>query len=322
MKACPDNTFKALAGSLPSYPVTSLQISLGRLCNLSCNHCHLSASPVSREIMNRETMREVARVINENKKSINKIDITGGAPELNPDIGFFIESIHRPGLEIQLRTNLVALIEPDQKRLAGFFHARRINLTASLPCFQESNVRAQRGDRVFEKSIEALKLLNSLGYGTEKNPHLNLVYNPGGAVLPGRQAELETIYRRELQLRYGIVFNRLFVLTNMPIGRFRSMLACKNQLNDYLALLKCSFNRGVLTSLMCRNQVSVGWDGTLYDCDFNLALELPLDAEPAHISGFDLRLLNNRFIATGDHCFGCTAGAGSSCCGILEAGGQ
>jgi radical SAM/Cys-rich protein len=322
MEACFGNTFEALTGSLPSYPVTGLQINLGRLCNLSCNHCHLSASPVSREIMNRETMREVARVINENSSSIKKIDITGGAPELNPDIGFLIESIHRPGLEIQLRTNLVAMIEPNQKGLAGFFHARNIDLTASLPCYQEPNVRAQRGDRVFEKCIEALKLLNSLGYGTENNPHLNLVYNPGGAVLPGRQAELEIIYRRELQLRYGIVFSKLFVLTNMPIGRFRSMLVRNNQLNDYLALLKCAFNKGNLSGLMCRNQVSVGWDGTLYDCDFNLALELPLAAELNHISGFDLRLLNNRFIVTGEHCFGCTAGAGSSCGGILEAGGQ
>jgi len=315
-----NNIFQSLTGRLQSYPVVSLQANLGLMCNLHCNHCHLAANPQAEEVMPWGVMQEIIRAVDNG--GITGVDITGGAPELNPGLRRFINRLYRPGLEIKLRTNLVALIEPGQKGLAEFLWDKNVNLAASLPCYQEVNVRAQRGNGVFEKSIAALKMLNNLGYGKAKGPKLDLVYNPGGAFLPGRQEELETLYRRELQLRYGIGFTGLLVITNMPIGRFRSMLSQNGQLNEYLELLHCSFNQGVVGDLMCRSQVSVGWDGTLYDCDFNFALGYPVSAERAHITHFNREIFSQRFIATGDHCLGCTAGAGSSCRGALAEGAE
>ena len=312
--------FQSLAGPLRSYPVTSLQVNLGLLCNLNCNHCHLAASPQAEEIMPWAVMQQVIRAVDNG--GITLVDITGGAPELNPNLRNFIRRLKRPGLDIKLRTNLVALVEPGQEGLAEFLRDNNVGLVASLPCYEELNVRAQRGNGVFEKSIGALKMLNGLGYGREGEIKLDLVYNPGGAFLPGGQEELETTYRRELQLRYGICFNRLLVITNMPIGRFRNMLSKNGQLKGYLDLLHCSFNRGVLCDLMCRSQVSVGWNGTLYDCDFNLALGYPVSVEKTHIAHFNREAFSQRFITAGDHCLGCTAGAGSSCRGSLAEGAE
>jgi len=314
-----ENNFLSLTRPLHSYSVTSLQVNLGRLCNLSCTHCHLSALPYSEEVMSWEIMQEVIGVIKRNE--IITVDITGGAPELNPSLRKFIDGLYGSDTKILLRTNLVALIEPQQEGLAEYFAEKKITLIASLPCYLEENVRAQRGKEVFEKSIAALKLLNQLGYGSIKGPGLNLVYNPGGPFLPGRPEDLEMLYRRELQLRYGIFFSKLLTLTNIPIGRFEDLLSQNGQLSEYLNLLQRSYNRNNLTSLMCRSQVSIGWDGTLYDCDFNLALGLPSEIEKPHISCFKRHCLEKRIIVTGNHCFGCTAGSGSSCSGALEASG-
>jgi len=313
------NDFKLITGNLHSNNLNSLQVNLGRLCNLCCNHCHLAASPYSTEVMPWTVMEEIIRVVN--KENISTVDITGGAPELNPNLKKFLDGLIPSGVKIQLRTNLVAMLEPQQEGLPEYFSEKMITLVASLPCYLESNVRAQRGNEVFKKSIDVLKLLNTLGYGTVKNLELDLVYNPGGPFLPGLQEELEVIYRRELQLRYGIVFNKLFVLTNMPVGRFKVMLCQNGIFNEYLALLKNAYNRETLNQLMCRSQISVGWDGTLYDCDFNLALGQPIDIEASNITFFNLQNLINRKIVTGEHCFGCTAGSGSSCNGSLKASG-
>lgn len=314
------NIFQSLTGRLQSYPVVSIQVNLGMLCNLRCNHCHLAASPQAGEVMSLEVLQGVLRAAGSN--GIAHVDITGGAPELNPHLRYFISNLKRPELQIKLRTNLVALMEPAQEGLAEFLSDNNVHLAASLPCYLESNVRAQRGNGVFEKSIAALKMLNNLGYGREGGPKLDLVYNPGGAFLPGCQEELETVYRRELELRYEIGFTGLLVLTNMPIGRFRKMLVQTGKLKEYLSLLHRSFNRGVVGDLMCRSQVSVGWDGTLYDCDFNLALDYPLAVEKADIAHFNRDTLSRRFINTGDHCLGCTAGEGSSCSGALTEGAK
>lgn len=314
-----DDSFKLKAGPLRSYPVTSLQVNLGRLCNLSCNHCHLAASPYSKEIMPWDVMQEIIRVIRENK--ITTIDITGGAPELNPNLRKFISGLHRMKLNIIFRTNLVALIESQQKDLTDFLTAKKVTIIASMPCYLEENVRAQRGEEVFQRSLTALKKLNQLGYGLENGLELNLVYNPGGPFLPAKQEDLEIMYRHEMQMRYGIFFSRLLTITNIPVGRFKDSLSQNGQLVEYLSLLQRSFNRNNLSDLMCRNQVSVGWNGTLYDCDFNLALGLTSEVEKPHITCFDRQKLDNRIITTGNHCFACTAGAGSSCSGALEASG-
>ena len=313
-----ENSFENLAGSLSSYRITTLQANLGRLCNLSCNHCHLEASQDSTEVMPWNVMDEIIKVVD--RTAISTVDITGGAPELSPYLKRFIYELHSPGLDIILRSNLVALEEPAQEGLAEFFKEKNVKLAASLPCYMEENVTDQQGDETFTKSIATLKKLNSLGYGKEEGPELNLVYNPGGPYLPGQQEELEAIYRKELKQQHGITFNRLLVLTNMPIGRFNKNLVKSGQLNEYLELLQSAYNHSNLSDLMCRNQISVGWDGVIYDCDFNLALGYPVDVKKAHITCFDEAKLIGRTITTGNHCFGCTAGAGSSCSGSLEAG--
>lgn len=263
-------------------------------------------------------MEEIIKVID--STAINTVDITGGAPELNPNLKRFIDGLYRPGLVIMLRSNLVTLEEPEQAGLAEYLKEKNVKLVASLPCYMEKNVNEQRGDDTFTKSIAALKKLNSLGYGKDEGPELDLVYNPGGPFLPGQQEELEAIYRRELKLQQGITFNKLLTLTNMPIGRFKENLVKNGQLSEYLNLLQGAYNQATLSNLMCRSQILVGWDGVIYDCDFNLALGYPADVEKAHITCFDENSLAGRAIVTGNHCFGCTAGAGSSCSGSLESG--
>jgi len=247
-----------------------------------------------------------------------QVDITGGAPELNPHFRRFVTALRQEGFCVQVRTNLTVLLEAGMEGMPEFFRAHEIHLVASMPCYLEENVRAQRGEGVYEKSVTALRRLNALGYGSEPSLPLNLVYNPGGPFLPPLQSALEADYRQQLGQRFGIVFTRLLTITNMPLGRFRAELSRRNEEQTYLQLLRRSFNPQTVESLMCRTQISVGWDGTLYDCDFNLALGLPVDhGAPSHIQAFRSSELKRRRIVTGEHCFGCTAGFGSSCAGAL-----
>ncbi len=246
------------------------------------------------------------------------VDLTGGAPELNPFFRKFVKSLSEAGLRVQVRTNLTILLEPGMKELPAFLRDHNVQLVASLPCYLEENVCVQRGERVYARSIEALRRLNKAGYGRDEGLTINLVYNPVGAFLPPQQSVLEEDYRRELQTRFGLEFNRLLTITNMPLGRFRNKLRLENREQEYLNLLRVAFNPETLESLMCRHQISVGWDGTLYDCDFNLALGYSVNhGAPNHIRSFKPELLAGRRIVTAEHCFGCTAGAGSSCGGAL-----
>lgn len=246
------------------------------------------------------------------------VDITGGAPELNPNLRRFVIALRENNRKVQVRTNLTVLLEPETEDLPVFFREHEIQLVASLPCFTEENVANQRGSGVYEKSIEAMKRLNALGYGREPHLAMNLVYNPGGPFLPPPQAPLEEDYRSELYQRFGIVFTNLLTITNVALGRFRNELLRQELAKDYGRLLKNSFNRETLPGLMCRHQVSVGWDGTLYDCDFNLALGLRVNhGAPDSIRSFDPAHLCERRIVTGEHCFACTAGSGSSCSGSI-----
>ena len=312
-----EGRFSDLAGSLHALAVTKLQINLGRVCNQACAHCHLEASPDRADRMERSVMHAIVRAVAGN--GIRDVDITGGAPELNQHLRWLITQLrcHQP--RINLRTNLTALLEPDLKGLAAFLHANEVNLSASLPCYAEDNVEAQRGQGVFAKSIAALLMLNDLGYGTPDGPDLELVHNPVGPHLPASQRDLAEAYRGQLAAKYGITFTRLIAITNMPIGGFRTHLLQQGRLDDYYQLLERSYNRRVLNELMCRRSVTVRWDGTLYDCDFNLALDLPVAGAPSSIGEFSAQALEGRPIVTGDHCLACTAGAGSSCGGALEA---
>jgi len=311
---------KQIAGvcdkGLHSLKIETLQVNLGLRCNQQCNHCHLEASPEREEMMEWPTMQMVL----EAAKTVDckLIDLTGGAPELNPNFRRFVKALRQEGRQVQVRTNLTVLLEPGMEDLPEFFRDRGVHLVASMPCYLEENVCAQRGRGVYEKSIEAIKRLNSLGYGIESSLPLNLVYNPGGAFLPPPQLDLEKDYRRELGQRFGIAFTHLLTITNMPLGRFRAELIRKKEEENYLQLLRKSFNPQTVTGLMCRHQISVGWDGTLYDCDFNLALALPVNhGAPNHIRSFRPLDLRMRRVVTGEHCFACTAGSGSSCGGAL-----
>jgi radical SAM/Cys-rich protein len=246
------------------------------------------------------------------------VDLTGGAPELNPHFRRFVAALRQEGHTVQVRTNLTVLLESPLRDLPEFLRDHRVWLVASMPCYLEENVRAQRGPGTYENSIAAIRILNGLGYGSDPGLPLNLVYNPGGPFLPPPQSALEEDYRRELGQRFGITFTRLLTITNMPLGRFRRELDRQNREWEYSRLLRKAFNPETLPGLMCRHQVSIGWDGMLYDCDFNLALGLPVNhGAPDHIKNFRPEDLTARRIVTGEHCFGCTAGAGSSCGGAL-----
>lgn len=296
--------------------VEIIQVNVGLMCNQACRHCHLGASPDSREVMEWPVMERVLGIASKIRPRF--IDITGGAPEVHPDIKPFILSLREDGHKVQVRTNLTALQEPGLEDMAEFFRDRGVQLVASMPCYLEENVDSQRGAKVYERSVKAMNLLNQLGYGDDPDLVLNLVYNPGGAFLPGDQAALEEAYKGELGERFGIRFNRLLTITNMPIGRFQETLRERNEDGKYFKLLMDSFNPETVDGLMCRNQISIAWDGSLYDCDFNLALGYSMNhGAPDHIDGFDLSSVASRRIVTGSHCFGCTAGCGSSCAGAL-----
>ncbi len=301
---------------LHSSEIETLQVNLGLKCNQQCTHCHLEASPKRKEMMEWPTMERVLDAAR--KAHCQLVDLTGGAPELNPHFCRFVDALRQEGLPVQVRTNLTVLMEPDMEGMPEFLREHQVWLVASMPCYLEENVRARRGAGVYEKSIGAIKRLNTLGYGREPALSLNLVYNPGGPFLPPPQSILEEDYHRELGSRFGILFTRLLTITNMPLGRFRNELDRQGQRENCLRLLRKSFNRQTVTGLMCRHQLSVGWDGTLYDCDFNLALDLPVNhGAPDHIRNFRAGELRVRRIVTGDHCFGCAAGSGSSCRGAL-----
>jgi radical SAM/Cys-rich protein len=296
-----------------------LQVNVGKLCNQACHHCHVDAGPARTERMELRTAERVLEVLI-HSAGIGTVDITGGAPELNPNFRMIVEGARRAGRQVMVRCNLTVMFERGMERIGEFYRENEVALVCSLPCYSEANVERQRGRGVFEKSIAALKNLNALGFG-KGALKLDLVYNPVGAALPPPQAALEADYRRELAA-YGIRFNRLLTITNMPIARFARQLHQWNKYEEYMGLLVNHFNPATVAGLMCRAMVSVGWDGRLYDCDFNQMLEMPIGA--AEDGGVltvwdldDLGRLAGTQIATGSHCFGCTAGAGSSCGGAL-----
>ncbi len=296
--------------------IDTLQVNIGLKCNLSCVHCHLACGPDREEEMNRETMAAVVEAANVIRPDL--VDITGGAPEVNPHFRVFITELRKHGHPVQVRTNLTAMLSMGLHETAAFLRDHKVHLVASLPCYLEENVCRQRGEGTYEKSVEVLQELNSLGYGTDPELSLSLVYNPGGPFLPPDQAQLEADYRRELKERFGIEFTRLYTIANMPIGRFWRDLDREEKADEYMQLLVEGFNCHTVDGLMCRHQINIGWDGTIYDCDFNLALDLPVgDDQADSVHDFRPELLEGRAIASGDHCFGCTAGAGSSCAGAL-----
>ena len=292
----------------------TIQINLGFKCNQTCEHCHVNASPNRTEQMNWTIMDIILSVTA--KLPHVFIDITGGAPELHPYIETFLRNLIDQHHRVQLRTNLTAFVESPNKNFPSLCKDLGIELVASLPCYVEEEVRLQRGEGVYEKSIEALQFLNKIGYGTTPTLPLTLVFNPLKPVLPPEQKSLENDYRDYLAKHYNIRFTKLIALTNMPLGRFLNVLK-ENKL-QYIRLLKESFNPETLSSLMCRHQINIAWDGTLYDCDFNLAADLPVTKKvPRLIQKFDQLALSTREITTAEHCFGCTAGHGSSCGGAL-----
>jgi radical SAM/Cys-rich protein len=293
------------------------QINLGKLCNQTCRHCHVDAGPDRRESMTRETADSCLRALA--STDIPTVDITGGAPELNPNFRWLVEAARDLGRHVMDRCNLSVLLLPSQADLPDFLARHRVEVVASLPYYRATQTDAQRGDGVFEKSIVGLKRLNQLGYGAEGSGlMLNLVYNPVGAFLPPKQDAIEAQFRRELERQHGVVFNHLYTITNMPISRFLEFLLDSGNFDDYMTRLANAFNPAAAAGVMCRETISVGWDGTLYDCDFNQMLELPVaDDAPRHVRDFDVGRLQHRRIVTGNHCYGCTAGAGSSCGGTL-----
>jgi len=295
-----------------------LQINVGKLCNLTCMHCHVNAGPKRKEIMTRETIDRIIDWVA--KTDIPIVDLTGGAPEMIPDFRYFVERLKalQPSRHVIERCNLTILLEQGHEDLAAFLARNKVEIVASMPCYTPANVNALRGDGVFEGSIAALQLLNSLGYGIETELPLHLVYNPVGAFLPSPQAELEADYKRELAAHLRIVFNNLYTITNLPIGRFAAYLRHNNKLDEYMELLIEAFNPATISGLMCRNTISVGWRGEVYDCDFNQQLNMQWqDGERLFLWDVYPEKIDNREIMTGDHCFGCTAGAGSSCGGAL-----
>jgi radical SAM/Cys-rich protein len=296
-----------------------LQVNVGKLCNLTCAHCHVNAGPKRKEIMTRETVDRILGWLEHT--DIPVVDLTGGAPEMIPDFRYFVERLTAmtPARHVMDRCNLTILLDPAQDGLAEFLAEHRVEIVASMPCYSPANVDAQRGDGVFDASIKALQLLNGLGYGREESLPLHLVYNPLGGSLPGPQAELEADYKRELRAHFGIVFNQLYTITNVPVSRFASYLRNNGQLQSYLDLLVESFNPHAVAGLMCRDTINVSWTGEVFDCDFNQMLKLQWREEGRGLSLWDIDpgQVENREILTGDHCFACTAGAGSSCGGAL-----
>ncbi|MGI9035851.1 MAG: arsenosugar biosynthesis radical SAM (seleno)protein ArsS [Pyrinomonadaceae bacterium] len=307
---------KLKGAELRSATIDTLQVNVGKLCNQACKHCHVDASPARTEIMPREVVEACLNALR--KYKIPTLDITGGAPELNPDFRFFVTEARKLNKKVIVRHNLTVVFEENQTDLPEFFAANQVEAVCSLPYFLQQQTDAQRGAGVFDKSIEALKRLNAVGYGIDEKLILNLVYNPTGAFLPPAQTAIEADFRRELKTRCGVSFNNLYTITNMPIARFLDWLRRSKNEESYMRKLVNAFNPATVSGLMCRNLMSVDWRGNLYDCDFNQMLELGLDDNlPQTIFDFDAGLFAERRISTAAHCFGCTAGAGSSCGGSV-----
>jgi radical SAM/Cys-rich protein len=302
--------------------LTTLQVNLGYRCNQTCVHCHVNAGPTRTEMMDAETLALIPEVLK--ARQLNTLDLTGGAPELHAGFRDLVRAARKLEVEVIDRCNLTILFEPGQEGLADFLAEHQVDVVASLPCYSLENVDKQRGKGVFDKSVAALQKLNALGYGREGSGlTLNLVYNPQGATLPPEQGKLQATYKHELFEHFGIVFDELFTLANMPIQRFGSMLISKGQFNDYMRLLEENFAAANLDNVMCRSLVSVDWQGYLYDCDFNQMLDLALpdnraDAGRPHLRDLLNHDLAGRSIRVADHCYGCTAGQGSSCGGALH----
>ncbi len=298
----------------------TLQVNLGYLCNQTCLHCHVNAGPTRKEIMTRGTIDEILSYLAQS--NIKTLDLTGGAPEMNPHFRDLVSGARTLGIKVIDRCNLTILNEEGYEGLAAFLAEQQVEVVASLPCYLEDNVNAQRGKGVFHDSIEGLKKLNALGYGkTDSGLTLNLVFNPQGPALPPSQESLQASYKTHLKEHYEIAFNQLFTITNMPIKRFGSMLISKGQFEEYMTLLRDSYNPDTLGDVMCRSTLSVDWQGYLYDCDFNQMLDLaaPLDKKPrTHISELSTIDLEGQPIIVKNHCYGCTAGQGSSCGGALD----
>lgn len=294
----------------------TLQLNLGKRCNQSCVHCHVDAGPKCTEMMTLETASRIIELLKENK-NIETVDITGGAPELNPHFRYLVKAIRQMGIEVIDRCNLTVFFEEGQADTAQFLADHQVMVIASMPCYLESNVDAQRGNHVYEKSIKALQMLNALGYGKpDSGLILNLVFNPSGIGLPPEQSALESDYKRNLKENYGIEFNQLLTITNMPIKRFRNYLEQKGQLTAYEQLLAEKFNPVAVERIMCRELISISWDGKLYDCDFNQALNIPITSNRT-IWDIDSLSDVDKEIVFNNHCYGCTAGSGSSCKGAL-----
>jgi radical SAM/Cys-rich protein len=309
---------KLLETKLFRESVNTLQVNLGSVCNQSCIHCHQAAGPARSEAMSLETAERIIDYFGKNE--IEVLELTGGAPEMNPNFRFLVDKACRLGRHVVVRSNLTVMLEEGLEDMPYFMADRKVELVASLPCYLESNVDTQRGVGVYQKSIKVLKILNGLGYGDVcSGLTLNLAYNPGGAFLPGEQSQLEKAYRQNLFDMHGIVFNQLYTLTNMPLGRFKKTLRENGGFDCYLRELEESANMDLLNNAMCRNLISVGWDGRVYDCDFNLSLDLMLGDKDERLWRRKLDEIIDTEIALADHCFGCIAGYGSSCNGKLFA---
>ncbi len=294
------------------------QVNIGKMCNQTCKHCHVDAGPDRKEIMTEETMLQCLDVL-KNNPFLKTIDLTGGAPEMNPNFRWFVEEIKKLDRHVIVRCNLtIILANKKYHDLPQFYKQHNIEVVSSLPFYTQDRTDRQRGNGVFEDSIKALQMLNEVGYGKEENKLiLNLVYNPAGAFLPPLQQSLEKEYKEALNQRYGIAFNNLFTITNMPISRYLDYLLTTGNYESYMEKLVTAYNPVAAENVMCRNTISIGWDGYLYDCDFNQMLELKVDCTSKHISQFNIETLNNRKIIVGQHCYGCTAGSGSSCGGAV-----
>ena len=298
----------------------TLQVNLGYLCNQSCLHCHVNAGPNRKEQMDLATVNDIIRFLQTHH--IKRLDLTGGAPELNPHFRYLVESARNLNVHVIDRCNLTVLQEPGNENLAEFLAQNKVEVVASMPCYLQENVDGQRGKGTYDKSIDALKKLNLLGYGKANSGlELNLMYNPTGPYLPPAQEALQQDYKRELKKQYNIVFNNLYTLTNMPILRFGSMLISKGEFYNYMTILKNAYLESNLQTVMCRSLISIDWQGYIYDCDFNQMLKLPLktaNKKRAHIKNINFNELSNNNIIIADHCYGCTAGQGSSCGGALS----
>lgn len=308
-------------GLFPLHPenLEVFQINVGKMCNQTCKHCHVDAGPDRKEIMNRETMLQCIEAIK--KTSAHTIDLTGGAPEMNPEFRWFVEQLSGLGKKIIVRCNLTIIVANKKYNdLPEFFKLHKVEVVSSLPYFTATKTDSQRGNGVFEKSIRALKMLNDVGYGIhESGLILNLVYNPSGAFLPSDEMALEKEFKQKLKTSYNIEFNNLFALTNLPISRFLEYLIRTGNYEGYMDSLISAFNPIAAENVMCRSTLSIGWDGFVYDCDFNQMLEMKVavETEKQHISSFNADVIHKREIKVGQHCFGCTAGSGSSCSGNI-----